>query len=411
MLWQLLDPPRWPIPFSDFPPGSALVGGAVRDALLGRLANRPDLDLVVPVEAVRLAETLAQRHGGTVVALDRERSIARLVIRGWTLDLARQEGPVLAADLLRRDYSINAIALTLPNGGEEAVLVDPCHGLEDLAAGRLRALSEANLLDDPLRLLRGMRLGADLGLPIDQESKGWIRAHGARLTEVAPERVLGELERMAKSPSGQRGLAQALDFGLLDPWLAPDALPMSPGILIEALTPARAQARGLSSEEALTALPVARLALLFDAASLGRLQASRRLRQRVGGLHHWLSRLKAATIHGELDRLDEDERLALQMDLEADLPALVLHLEGSQAKTALERWRNPNDPLFHPAAPVDGTSLREQLHLGAGPLLGQLLHHLKRERAMGRLPAQNHDRELIRATAERWLQERAREVT
>jgi tRNA nucleotidyltransferase (CCA-adding enzyme) len=290
------------------------------------------------------------------------------------------------------------------------VLVDPCHGLEDLAAGRLRAISEANLLDDPLRLLRGVRLGADLDLPIDDESGDWIRQHRARLTEVAPERVLAELERMAKSPSGQRGLALALDFGLLDPWLAPNAR-LEPGLQLDALTPARARARGLSSEEALAALPVARLALLFDAAGLGRLQASRRLRQRVGCLHDWLGRLQGAAIQGTLDRLPEDERLALQMDLEADLPALLLHLEGGQAQTALARWRDPHDPLFHPAAPVDGNNLRELLQLEAGPLIGHLLHHLKRERAMGRLPAQNPDPDLIRATTQRWLAVQGREVT
>ena len=409
-LWQLLDPPRWPIPLQDLPEGSALVGGAVRDGLLERLAARPDLDLVVPVEAIGLARGLAQRHGGTVVVLDRDRSIARLVVCGWTVDLARQEGPTLAADLQRRDYSINAIALTLPLGGEGAVLVDPCHGLQDLAAGRLRALSEANLLDDPLRMLRGMRLAGDLGLPIDSQSGSWIREHRARLTQVAPERVLAELERMAASPSGHQGLAQALDYGLLEPWLAGDAPLLGAALPLAALTPDQALARGLSPEETLTALPVARLALLFDAARLGRLQASRRLQKRVGSLHHWLKRLQGPGIGGSLERLGEDERFALQIDLESDLPALLLHLEASQAETALGRWRDPDDPLFHPAAPMDGHSLQQQLQLPAGPLLGQLLHYLKRERAMGRLPAQNHDQTLILAKAAGWLKDRAREV-
>ena len=409
-LWQLLDPTQWPIPFQDLPQGSALVGGAVRDGLLGRLATRPDLDLVVPVEAIDLAQTLARRHGGTVVILDRDRSIARLVLRGWTVDLARQEGPTLEADLRRRDYSLNAIALTLPQVRAEAVLVDPCHGLQDLAAGRLRALSEANLLDDPLRLLRGMRLGGDLALSIDRQSGGWIREHRGRLTQVAPERVLAELERMAASRSGQQGLALALDYGLLEPWLAGDAHLLVADLPLEALTPEQAQARGLSPDEALAALPLARLALLFDTASLVRLQASRRLQKRVGSLHHWLNHLQRPGIRGVLERLAEDERLSLQIDLESDLPALLLHLECRQAETAMKRWRDPDDPLFHPAAPMDGHTLQQQLQLPAGPLLGQLLHYLKRERAMGRLPAQNQDQALIRRKAEGWLQARARGV-
>lgn len=409
-LWQLLDPPQWPIPFQELPPASALVGGAVRDGLLGHLKARPDLDLVVPVEAIGLAQTLARSHGGTVVVLDRDRSIARLVVRGWTVDLARQEGATLATDLQRRDYSINAIALTLPRGGEGAVLVDPCHGLQDLAAGRLRALSEANLLDDPLRLLRGMRLAGDLALPIDGQSGRWIRDQRARLTQVAPERVLAELERMAASGSGHQGLALALDYGLLEPWLAGDGPQESAEIKLAALTPDQAQARGLTPDEALTALPVARLALLFDAASLGRLQASRRLQKRVGSLHQWLRRLQGPGIARALEQLGEDDRLSLQIDLESELPALLLHLEPSQAETALGRWRDPDDPLFHPAAPMDGRKLQQLLQLPAGPLLGQLLHYLKRERAMGRLPAQNQDQVLIRAKAEGWLQSRDREM-
>jgi tRNA nucleotidyltransferase (CCA-adding enzyme) len=382
----------------------------VRDGLLGRLATRPDLDLVVPVEAIDLAQTLARRHGGTVVILDRDRSIARLVLRGWTVDLARLEGPTLEADLRRRDYSLNAIALTLPQVRAGAVLVDPCHGLQDLAAGRLRALSEANLLDDPLRLLRGMRLGGDLALSIDRQSGGWIRENRARLTQVAPERVLAELERMAASRSGQQGLALALDYGLLEPWLAGDAHLLVADLPLAALTPEQAQARGLSPDEALTALPLARLALLFDTASLVRLQASRRLQKRVGSLHHWLNHLQGPGIRGALERLAEDERLSLQIDLESDLPALLLHLERRQAETAMERWRDPDDPLFHPAAPMDGHTLQQQLQLPAGPLLGQLLHYLKLERAMGRLPAQNQDQALIRRKAEGWLQARARGV-
>jgi tRNA nucleotidyltransferase (CCA-adding enzyme) len=153
---------------------------------------------------------------------------------------------------------------------------------------------------------------------------------------------------------------------------------------------------------------VARLALLFDTASLVRLQASRRLQKRVGNLHHWLKRLQGPGISGAMERLGEDERLNLHMELETDMPALLLHLERRQAETALERWRDPDDPLFHPAAPTDGHTLQQQLQVPAGPLLGQLLHYLKQERAMGRLPAQNQDQELIRTKAAGWLQARPR---
>ena len=87
------------------------------------------------------------------MVLDQERSIARLVLQGWTIDLARCLGANLHDDLLRRDYSANAIALPLQGVEPTGALLDPSGGMTDLAAGRLRAISEANLLDDPLRLL------------------------------------------------------------------------------------------------------------------------------------------------------------------------------------------------------------------------------------------------------------------
>ena len=172
LLLQVLAPERWPFDPALLPAETALVGGAVRDALLGRLRQHPDLDLVVSGDAIALARSLASRCGGSCVVLDRERCMARLVLKGWTIDLARQIGTSLEADLMRRDYTINAIALPLAPGAE---LLDPSGGLVDLAAGQLRAISEANLLEDPLRLLRGVRLAAELNLQLEPPHPGLDR--------------------------------------------------------------------------------------------------------------------------------------------------------------------------------------------------------------------------------------------
>lgn len=166
-LWQRLNPPAWPLPLSALPTGSALVGGAVRDALLGRLAPQPDIDVVVPGGAIPLCRSLARRLGGSAVVLDQERDIARLVLQGWCFDLAAREGDCLSVDLQRRDYSVNAIALPLAPG---APLLDPTGGLASLQRRELVAISEANLLSDPLRLLRGLRLASDLGVNGQGES-------------------------------------------------------------------------------------------------------------------------------------------------------------------------------------------------------------------------------------------------
>ncbi|MFO0001010.1 MAG: CCA tRNA nucleotidyltransferase, partial [bacterium] len=73
--------------------------------------------------------------------LDQERGIGRLVLEGWTIDLARQVGDTLSADLHRRDYTVNAMALRLPLGDEALALVDPLGGLADLESGQLRAIA------------------------------------------------------------------------------------------------------------------------------------------------------------------------------------------------------------------------------------------------------------------------------
>lgn len=442
-----LAPEGWPLPLGALPAGSVLVGGAVRDALLGRLALRPDLDMVVPGDAVALARELARRLGGAVVVLDAERSIARLVLQGWTIDLARRMGANLRQDLLRRDYTANAIALQLTATGDGPEqpggalldanssdgLMDPSGGLEDLAAGRLRAISEANLLDDPLRLLRGVRLAWELGFRLEATSLGWICQHRARLGQVAGERVLAELERLARAPRGGAGLAQLVDTGLLASWcdeLSPKAAPATggepaqmgasaqqeasascgePAVLHHHLAKLGLEAaaeRGLSEAETAWALPLARLACLLDGQSLGRLKSSRRLQLSCQRLRHWWQRLGA--LGGNPDSLPEDERLSLQRQLEAELPALTLLLETAWAPTALARWRDPSDPLFHPRAPIDGASLQARLALKPGPRLGQLLEHLTRERAFGRLPGEPGEKEAeTLVEARHWLSKEA----
>jgi tRNA nucleotidyltransferase (CCA-adding enzyme) len=383
LAWERLQPQGWPLPPEAFPAGAALVGGAVRDALLDRLPHQPDLDLVVPVDAIALCRQLGRRHGGSVVVLDAERSIARLVIQGWSIDLARQEGDSLEQDLRRRDYRLNAMALPL---GPEAALLDPLEGLSDLRRGQLMAVAEANLLDDPLRLLRGVRLASELGFALDPQTQHWLEHHHACLAAVAGERVLAELEKLAASPGGATGLQQCLAWGLLEPWQAPDS-GASPGAatLLEALGAAAPQRLGMGPAEAQQALPLARLAAALDGAGLRRLRSSRRLQQRVEQLRRWRQRLGAEAPSERAEALSKGERLRLQRDLEDDLPALLLGWPTAPAIAWLERWRQGDDPLFHPRPAIDGLTLQRELGLAASPRLGALLQHLMQQRAFGRI--------------------------
>ena len=402
-LWQRLDPQAWPLPLDALPAGSALVGGAVRDGLLGRLSAQPDLDLVVPRGAIALARSLARQLGGTAVVLDQPRDIARLVLRGWCFDLAAQEGPDLAVDLQRRDYSINAIALPLAPG---TPLQDPTGGLEALCGRQLMAISEANLLSDPLRLLRGLRLAAELDFSLEARTWGWIQQHSASLAAVAGERVLAELEKLACAPAGAAGLLQVLHSGLLGPWLPPQLPLQAP---LAALTPSQACAVGLTAAEQAWALPLARLACLADGPALARLRSSRALQQRVERLRQQWQLLDGRP----LDQLDEGERFVLHRQLEADLPALLL-LGGAAATPLLQRWRDGGDPLFHPRPPLDGAVLQQRLGLAPGPLLGQLLSHLSQERAFGRLARDSDpatECETVLNAARHWLQTQTQQAT
>ena len=396
-LRRRLAPEGWPLPPEALPTGTALVGGAVRDALLGRLAAQPDLDFVVPAGAIGLCRQLARQCGGTAVVLDGERDIARLVLRGWTLDLARCEGPDLASDLRRRDYSANAIALPLAPGAEP---LDPTGGLADLTRGQLVAVSEANLLADPLRLLRGVRLSCELDLILENTSRRWIHAHAARLGGVAGERVLAELEKLAALPAGEQGLQLAWDAGLLAPW---GAVP-HPGLPLPRLGEAAATERRLHSQETAAALPLARLAALLDGPALAKLHASRKRQQQVQRLRHWAAALHAQSDHASpLEAMGEPERLQLQRELEAELPALLFSVSPAQARPALERWRDGSDPLFHPRPPLDGHQLQQELGLAPGRQLGQILQYLSQERAFGRLP---DSRAAALAAARQWLEQR-----
>ena len=372
--WSVLRAEDWPVPISAFPDDAALVGGAVRDALLNRLGPAPDLDLVVAEGAIALSKTLSKRFGGSPVVLDAERDIGRLVIRGWSVDLARREGQSLADDLQRRDYSVNAMALPLAQRDQ---LVDPHGGLEHLQRRQLVALAERNLLDDPLRLLRGVRLASELESELDDTTTGWIQRHRDRLSSVAGERVLAELEKLCQSPQGQQGLQRCLDWGLLAP--CPALAPLAP------LTAEQASSRGLSEQECQEALPLARMAAVLDGTGLQQLKSSRKLQQRVQRLRHWQQRLGAQNPAEHAQALKEAERLQLHRDLSSDLPALLLHWPAPAAKAWLRRWRDPEDRLFHPRAAINGDQLQQELGLKASPQLGSLLQFLMLEQAFGRL--------------------------
>jgi hypothetical protein len=185
---------------------SWIVGGALRDELLGREVVDLDVACADPELAARLYSRLA---GGAVFPLSERHGAWRVAFRsGSTVDFTPLHGETIDDDLATRDFTVNAMARPLEGGD----LVDPFGGQADLAAARLRAVSPTIFDDDPLRLLRAVRLEDELGFRLDEETERLVRAGAGSASEPAGERILGELERM--SPDGLR---RAGDLGLLAP--------------------------------------------------------------------------------------------------------------------------------------------------------------------------------------------------
>src|SRR5438105_1390081 len=175
------------------PAGAALVGGAVRDTVLGRAVA--DVDVAVPSGALDLARRCAERLAGTCVVLDAERGAARVVTDGGlTLDLTDFRAPSLEGDLAARDFTVDALAVPLAPllAQGRAAIVDPTGGLADLKARRLRPAGAGVLDDDPLRALRGVRLEATLGLRLTAAAARAARQAAPGLGRVSPERVRDE---------------------------------------------------------------------------------------------------------------------------------------------------------------------------------------------------------------------------
>lgn len=203
--------------------GAYLVGGTVRDQLLGR--STYDIDLMMDADALALGRELADALDGAFVALDEVHATARVVLRKRhgpveCIDLAAQRGGSLEADLAARDFSVNALAIPLRDAAAGRVnVIDPLGGRADLAAGRLRAVTPDSFRDDPLRLLRAVRLASVLGFSIEPQTRQWMAQHAALIDVPSAERIRDELVRLFAQPHSARYLRLMDATGLLSPLL------------------------------------------------------------------------------------------------------------------------------------------------------------------------------------------------
>ena len=207
-------------------PPAFLVGGAVRDLLRG--AGSVDLDVAVEGDARAVARELAERLGGQ--AIEHERFGTATVRAGdLAVDLATTrreryarpgslpevEPAPLADDLVRRDFTINAMAVGL-SGADVGHLHDPHGGLADLRAGVVRVLHPDSFRDDPTRLLRAVRYEARLGFRMDDRTEGLAReaAAGRALATVSGKRVRDELLDLLREPDAPAAVERLSALGL-----------------------------------------------------------------------------------------------------------------------------------------------------------------------------------------------------
>lgn len=189
-----------------------LVGGTVRDLLLDRPVR--DLDLAVGGDALTAGRELADALGGHFVPLSEAHHVARVVLDDGPvriIDLATLRGAI-EDDLRKRDFTIDAVAIRLDGQGE---VVDPAGGVGDARRRTLRAVTHTVFDDDPLRLLRLVRLSAELGCRIDPETEALACSKAAALPRAAPERRRDELVRLCATDRAGQGLRSMDRLGLL----------------------------------------------------------------------------------------------------------------------------------------------------------------------------------------------------
>ena len=212
LIFPLLDPVRKALPDGQT---VYLVGGAVRDLLLGRSSH--DLDFVVERNAIKLARRVADSLHGDFYALDPERDTGRVIItaedgKRTVMDFAAFRGPDLEADLIGRDFTLNAIAIDLT----DTTIHDPLGGAQDLKEKRLRFCTPSAFSDDPVRILRGVRIAANFGFHILPDTRKAMKAAANLLGKVSPERLRDELFRTLDGKQPEACL-RALDLlGALD---------------------------------------------------------------------------------------------------------------------------------------------------------------------------------------------------
>jgi tRNA nucleotidyltransferase (CCA-adding enzyme) len=381
-----------------------MVGGAVRDAILGRVREYVDLDFIIPADAVKVARKIAQRYQAGFVLLDAERQIARVVFPHATADFAQQEGESLITDLHRRDFTINAIAYN-PHTQE---IIDPLEGYKDIESGLLRMISPVNLQNDPLRLMRAYRQAAQLGFTIEPATQETIRRLATDIRKVAAERVRVEIGYLLANSQGTFWLNLAWKDGVLtsffknateESFIKLTAVDQAYTLISENWQQLGEELANYVRETVKTSwLATAKLACLVDSKpeiaeiELQELTYSRaEIRAVTTGLRLF-SEIKAV-------KMPLRKQYFLFREMGILFPAvLVLALandivaKGMFEKSMfvtyeplIKRYLDKNDAVAHPIPLLNGKDMIMALNIPASPLIGELLMEVGVAQAEGKI--------------------------
>ena len=324
-----------------------VVGGAVRDELLGR--ELVDLDIAVH-EPEAAARGYANRSGGAPFPLSERHGAWRVAFRdGRTVDFTPLAGTI-EDDLATRDFTINAIAVPLAGGDA----VDPFSGRPDLESRLIRVVSPSVFTDDPLRLMRAVRLEDELAFRLEPETEQLVREHAKLVTKPARERTLAELVRLSVD-----GYRRADELGLLGPLDGASA-----GLERPALVDRPAFRLVAVFGDGLRSFPVSNETKRYAQKLL---RAERPPDASARAIH----RFRRATEPWALDAL------------------VFVGAPELEAEVLAAREREPAEPLLR----------GDELGIPPGPEIGRLLELIDEERAAGTIATREEALELVRRSA------------
>ncbi|TAE58775.1 MAG: CCA tRNA nucleotidyltransferase [Nostocales cyanobacterium] len=397
-----LHPQNWPFSLEMLPQPAYMVGGAVRDAILGRSREYLDLDFIIPDQAVKVARAIAKNYHAGFVLLDAQRNIARVVFPHATADFAQQEGESLFTDLHRRDFTINAIAYN-PHTQE---IIDPLQGCADIETGILRMISPKNLKDDPLRLMRAYRQAAQLNFTIEPTTQATIRSLAADISQVASERVRVEIGYLLDISNGTEWLSTAREDGLLAKFFTNAAsenlqklaaVDQATSLIIEKWPELEKELQTPVRDTIKTTwLGIAKLACLVHSdpekaeIELLEITYSRAEIRGVTTILRMFSQLQKA---GDLSLREQyflfyDLGNVFSATLVFALADDILRVKGDTLQNyenLINRYLNPDDLVAHPVPLVKGKDVMLSLNIPASPLVGKILSEIAIAQAEGKI--------------------------